>query len=292
MMTAEQVPGVQRRKVGDIVVTALNDGYIMLPDEVLLGASSVQAAALYHKAGRRRPVATAINAYLVQSAGRLTLVDTGCGRFMGPTLGKLPRNLAAVGVTPADIDVIVVTHMHPDHVGGLLTDEGGRAYPKAQLRVAEEELGYWLDDANRASSPPSTLDSFDIVALVMSAYAGDVDSFSGAGELVPGVSAVPLPGHTPGHTGFAIGDRRTDLLIWGDISHAPELQLPRPEIGVVFDVDPAQAAATRRDIIARAADEDLLVAGMHIPFPGFIRIHRTGDSYVFHPQVFQYDLAE
>lgn len=288
----EQVPGIQRRKFGDIVVTALNDGYIMLPPEALNDISAAEIEALYRAAGRRAPFATAINSYLVQTPDHMVMIDAGCGRFYGPLLGKTPKNLKAAGVRPEEIDLVVVSHMHPDHIGGLLTDEDRAEYPNARIMLAAEELAYWTDNANRAHSPPSTLDSFGIAQQLVKTYDGRIETFRGAPKIVPGITAVPLYGHTPGHTGFAIGMHAPELVIWADVSHAPEIQFKRPDLTVIFDVDPDQARVTRRAIIERAVDEDLMVAGMHIPFPGFIRIARSDDAYAFYPQVFQYELLE
>jgi glyoxylase-like metal-dependent hydrolase (beta-lactamase superfamily II) len=289
---AEQVPGIQRRKFGDIVVTALNDGYIILPVEAVNGISAQETEALYRSAGRRPPYATAINAYLVETPDHKVLVDAGSGGFMGPSLGKLPRNLRAAGLKPDEIDHVVITHMHPDHVGGLLADDGEREYRNARIMISDRELAYWTDRSNRPSSPPSTRESFDIAARIASVYAGSLETFSGTADIVPGIRAEPLHGHTPGHTGYAIGRERAELLIGGDLAHAPELQFKQPGLTVIFDVDPPGAEASRRAILERAIREDLLVAGMHIPFPGFIRVARSGQGFEFHPQVFQYDLVE
>nr|WP_198148620.1 MBL fold metallo-hydrolase [Sphingomonas sp. Y57] len=288
----EQVPGIQRRRFGDIVVTALNDGYIMLPVEAVHGMSAEETDALFRAKGRRPPFATAINAYLVETPDHKVMIDVGCGRFMGPLLGKLPINLRAAGVAPEEIGVIVVSHMHIDHVGGLLTDDDTRRYPNARVLIEARELAYWTNMDNRPGSPPSTQDTFDVVARVMDAYADRIEAFTGLPDIVPGIEAVPLNGHTPGHTGYAIGRDQPELIIWGDVVHAPEIQFRRPEATVIFDVDPAAAAASRRAIIERAVEEDIMIAGMHIPFPGFVRLARANGAYDFHPQVFQYDLQE
>ena len=290
-MALQQVPGIQRRKIGDTLVTALNDGHIMLPVEAMTGVSAEESDALYRAAGRRPPYATAINAYLVQTPDQTVLIDAGSGRYMGPLLGRVRTNLAHAGVSPEDVDVVALTHMHSDHVGGLLKDDDSPAYPNARILVAADELRYWANVANLASSPEATRDAFDLARKLTSTYRHRIETFEGSPEIVSGLVATPLPGHTPGHTGYSVGHGRTELLVWGDICHAPELQLRRPELCVIFDVDPAQAATTRHAVMKRAVDEDLGVAGMHIPFPGFVRLARSGDAYAFYPQVVQYELA-
>ncbi len=293
-MTPEmtQVPGVQRRRVGSLIVTALSDGFIMLPPGAVQGISAPDGDALYKAAGRRMPCRTAINAYLVQSSSHTVLIDAGCGHFMGPHLGRVPANLHAAGVKPGEIDLIVITHMHTDHVGGLLLQDQEAAYPRARLMMDAKELTYWSNRRNYDSSPESTRDSFDVVAQVISAYKDRIDTFKGGTEIVAGLKSIPLNGHTPGHTGFEVGEGPTAMVIWGDISHAPELQLGHPDLTVIFDVDPQRAVASRRSIFERAADEDIVVAGMHMPFPGFTRIARQGEGYVAFPQVWQYELLE
>lgn len=287
-----QVPGVQRRRFGDFIVTALSDGFIMLPPGAVLGVSVADSDALYRSAGRRPPCRTAINAYLVQSPGTTVLVDAGSGGFMGPHLGMVPANLQSAGVPPGEIDLILVTHMHTDHVGGLLTDERKPAYPRAKVMICASELAYWSDRRNYDSSPESTRDSFDVAALILTAYDGRIDTFDGSADVVAGIKALPLNGHTPGHTGYEIGSGLNSLIIWGDVSHAPELQLKHPELTVIFDVDPEQAIVSRRRIFEHAVKEDIIVAGMHMPFPGFTRIAQSGDAYVSFPEVWQHELLD
>jgi glyoxylase-like metal-dependent hydrolase (beta-lactamase superfamily II) len=286
------VAGVQRRKFGDNIVTALSDGFILLPPGAVKGISHEDSDALYRSAGRRPPCKTAINAYLIQSPTHTVLVDAGCGHFMGSHLGRVSENLAAAGVIPKEVDFVLITHMHTDHVGGLLTEQQACAYPRARVMIAAQELAYWSNRKNYDESPESTRDSFDVVAQILGPYSGRIETFEGAAEIIRGITAVPLNGHTPGHTGFQIGMGPNTLVIWGDVSHAPELQLGLPDLTVIFDIDEERAIASRRAIFERAANEDIMIAGMHMPFPGFVRIARRGDAYESFPQVWQYELLE
>lgn len=285
-----QVPGVQRRRVGEFIITAINDGFIELPPESIIGVSAAEIDALYLKAGRRPPYRTAINCYHVHTAEGGLLVDAGCGAFMGDHLGKAAGNLSAAGILPEEINVLFLTHLHTDHVGGTLTPSGDAAYPRATISVSARELDYWSNRANVGSSPEATRDAFDVVERMTEAYDGRLRLLDGPTELLSGVCTLPLPGHTPGHTGLKLGSDGADLIICGDIFHAAELQLARPDTCMVFDVDPRQAAATRRELLDSVSASDILLAGMHVVFPGFLRVMREEDRYAGYPEPWQYEL--
>jgi glyoxylase-like metal-dependent hydrolase (beta-lactamase superfamily II) len=285
----DQVAGIQRRRIGDVIVTAVNDGFIIIPPEALQGLDVSERDAIYHGAGRRPPFASAINAYLLQWPDRTVLIDTGAGTLMGPDAGKLGRNLESAGVVPADVDLVLITHLHPDHVGGLLTDDGAPTFPGSELMVAEAEVAFWLDNANWSLSPPSTIETFNVAQRIGELYRGRLRCFTPA-DSIAGIDIIPLPGHTQGHTGYAVSGGGELLVIWGDTCHAPEVQSARPDVTVIFDNDPAQAIQSRRLILERAVNEDLLIAGMHMSFPGFTRIARRRDGYVLQPQPWQYAL--
>ena len=285
-IATEQVPGVYRRRVGEVLVTALNDGSIVLPAEVLLNISPDERETLLHAAGRRPPFHTAINTFLLQWPERTVLIDTGAGKAMGPTAGRLPANLRAAGITPGEITDIVLTHMHVDHVGGLLDQAGARAFLDAQLWVAEEEVAFWQDDAKRAAAPEQYRSSFDMARQMVRPYADRLHRFQ-YGEVMPGLEAIATPGHTPGHTSYLLSSAGAKLLIWGDVVHLQAVQTARPDVSMSFDTDPAQAEQTRRAVFERAAKEDLMVNGMHLSFPGFGRVARAGEAYVIQPEVWQ-----
>jgi glyoxylase-like metal-dependent hydrolase (beta-lactamase superfamily II) len=282
----QQVPALYRCRVGDAVVTAVSDGGIKLDPAMLQNITQDESKVLLAAAGRPDDLLTAINTYLVQTPDRTLLIDSGSGALIGPTAGFLLANLAAAGVAPEEVDAVLMTHLHIDHVGGLLTAEGKPVFVNAELLVSQAEAAYWLDEATAAAAPEAARGAFDLAKRMITPYGDRLHRFS-EGEPVPGIEAVPLPGHTPGHTGYALGSGADRLLIWGDIFHLPDIQSRRPEAGVPFDTDPEMAIATRRRVLARAANERLLVAGMHLHFPGFMRVLAEGSGYAVQPVAWQ-----
>jgi glyoxylase-like metal-dependent hydrolase (beta-lactamase superfamily II) len=281
----QQIPGVYHRRIGDIVVTALSDGYLDGTVDVLQNIASADATRMLtetFRPGRR----TSVNCYAIHSAGRLALIETGSGNYLLPTAGKLQQNLRAAGIDPAAIEVVLLTHMHPDHSAGL-TDPATRRrlFPNAELVVHENEPRHWDDDAQmaRASERARKL-YFECAREQIAPYRDRLRTFNTGREVFPGVTSVPLNGHTPGHSGYRIDSAGESLLIWGDIIHVPEIQVPRPEVTIEFDTDPHAAAATRRRTFDMVASDRLLVAGMHIHFPGFAHVTRRGEGYALLPE--------
>jgi glyoxylase-like metal-dependent hydrolase (beta-lactamase superfamily II) len=236
------------------------------------------------------PPRLVVNTFLLHLPDRLVLVDGGCGAAMGPTLGRLAGNLAAVGVRPEDIDSILVTHLHPDHIGGLVDAAGQAVFRNAELIVHEADATYWSDDAVLAQAPDGMEKQFVLLSRATLAAYRDRTRRVTDGDPLAGITAVPAPGHTPGHTGWLISSGGAALLIWGDIVHLPGIQFAHPEAGMAFDVDGAQAIATRRRIMDMAATDRLRVAGMHMDFPGFGHVVRAGGAYAFVPEVWSADV--
>lgn len=262
-------PGtIHRHRVGDVLVTVMSDGHVELPASILRGAPALPPD----------PLRIQVNAFLLQADGRTMLVDAGAGDTLGPLTGHLPMALQAAGVTAEAIDTVLLTHVHSDHANGLLDSAGALAFPRAEILVHEGELAHWLDDARLAAAPAASQPAFHRARRVLTACAGQIRPL-GAGRLPPWVEAVPLPGHTPGHTGYRIASGGEQLLIWGDIMHVPAVQLPHPATGVVFDVDREMAVATRQRICGILAREGTPVAGMHLEFPALVTLHAADQRY-------------
>jgi glyoxylase-like metal-dependent hydrolase (beta-lactamase superfamily II) len=270
-----------RRQIGDITVTALSDGVLAAPLDVVLGVERTEIERL---AGRKpgEPLPIAVNAFLLERAGRWALVDTGSGNSMGPTLGKLPQNLRALGVAPERIETIFLTHLHPDHSNGLVDDAGNAIYPNAQVILHETEAAFWLDRDEASGATERIRRNIAKTAITMAPYRERMRTVRD-GEAVPGISALLLAGHTPGHTGWLVQSGKDGLLIWGDLVHLAAIQIARPDTGLVYDVDPQAACATRRRMFDRVAADKLAVAGAHLDLPGFGTIVRKGAGFAFEP---------
>jgi glyoxylase-like metal-dependent hydrolase (beta-lactamase superfamily II) len=283
-----QIPGVYHRRIGDIIVTALSDGYLDGTVEVLQNITRADATQVLEENFRPGP-RISVNCYAIYSSGRLALIETGSGNYLGPTAGRLQENLSAAGIDPADIEAVLLTHMHPDHSAGL-TDPGtgSRLFPNAELVVHENEPRHWNDDAAMAqASERAKRLYFQCAREQMAPYHNVMRTFSGAIEVFPGVTSLPLLGHTPGHSGYMIASGKESLLIWGDIVHVPDIQIPRPKVTIEFDTDPHEAADTRRRILDRVAADRQLVGGMHMHYPGFAHLLRQGDGYRLLPEIWQ-----
>ena len=285
---SEQVPGVYRLRVGDIVVTALSDGYFEGGFEVLPNISAEDATDLLERAGRPARARVPINAFAIHSGGRIALIDTGAGSSLGPTAGRLPANLTAAGIAPHEIDTVLLTHMHPDHTPGLTDGAGVPFFPNAELRMHEDEAAYWQDDTalSRAMEPNRSF--FQAARAQLKAYRDRLRPVQ-PGEVFPGVTWIPMAGHTPGHTGYLIASGDASLMIWGDIVHIQDVQVPRPDTAFFGDVDPMAAAATRRRVLDMVATDRLLVGGMHIHFPGLARVVRDGTAFQLMPEAWSSD---
>ena len=192
-------------------------------------------------------VPTSVNAYLINTGDKLILVDTGAATLFGPTLGNLVTNLVASGYKPEQVDAVLITHMHPDHVGGLMA--GGKiAFPNATVHADKRDADFWLSAGELAKAPAAMKGFFQGAAASLDPYvsAGKFTPFDGSTELFPGIRAVAAPGHTPGHTIYVIESKGQKLVLWGDLMHVAAVQFAEPGVTIAFDTDSARRPPRQR----------------------------------------------
>jgi glyoxylase-like metal-dependent hydrolase (beta-lactamase superfamily II) len=280
-----QAPGYYRMMLGDFEVTALLDGILDLPPKQLLtNTTPANVDKLLARSFQGATVPTSVNAYLVNTGSQLVLVDTGAAGLFGPTLGQLHANLKAAGYQPEQVDAIVITHMHGDHVGGLIQD-GKVAFPNATVYADQHDADFWLSTANLEKATKEMKGFFLGAQTSLNPYvsAGRFKGFNGDTEIVPGVRAIAAPGHTPGHSLYAIESKGQKLVLWGDLMHVAAVQFPQPEVTISFDTDSKAAAAQRKKAYADAAKNGYWVGSAHLPFPGIGHLRREGKGYTFVP---------
>ncbi|MEP7283966.1 MAG: MBL fold metallo-hydrolase [Rubrivivax sp.] len=285
-----QAPGWYRMALGAFEITALSDGTVDLPvDQLLTNITPERVSSMLTQAHQHSPLETSVNGFLVNTGSKLVLIDAGAAGLFGPTLGRLVTNLRASGYQPEQVDEVYVTHMHADHVGGLVAD-GKRVFPNAVVRADRREGGYWLDKATMDAAPKDAKGFFEGAMLSLQPYvaAGKYKPFDGETELLPGVRALPAYGHTPGHTVYIVESQGQRMVMWGDLMHVASVQFPLPTVTIQFDSDADRAAPVRLRNFAAAADGGYYVAIAHVPFPGIGRLRSDGSGgYDWFPTDYQ-----
>jgi len=286
-----QAPGFYRHKLGAFEVTVVSDGGLTLEAGLFTG-DPAGAQKLLNDAyiANKDAIPTPLNTWLINTGTKLILVDTGGGPSFAPTVGRLIRNLAAAGTDPGAVDAVVITHMHPDHIPGLITADGGMVFPNATVHVHADEYPFWMSDEIRSKTPEQFHVFFDMARAAIKPYmdAGKVQMGKDGAEFAPGVTAAALPGHTPGHQMVRIASAGDELLIFGDIVHCAALQFPDPERSVAFDVDPPLALANRKKVLDMVATDRLLFSGGHLPFPALAHAVKSGSGYTYVPLIADY----
>jgi glyoxylase-like metal-dependent hydrolase (beta-lactamase superfamily II) len=264
-LAAEQAPSYYRAKLGDFDITVLSDGVAPRKVDTILSNPALVRAELAasHLHGE---LPLSINVFLIQTGKQLVMVDTGAGELFGPESGHLVARLAAAGIRPEQVDVILLTHIHGDHSGGL-SIAGKRLFPNATVYVDRKEADHWMAQA----VPKATVGPY--------ADAGRLKYLPANGKVLPGITARAVPGHTPGHTGYAVESRGQRMLLWGDTVHVAEVQLAHPEVTIEYDVDQPAAAAARRALLDDVANTGVVVAAPHFSFPGLGHLRKDGNGY-------------
>jgi glyoxylase-like metal-dependent hydrolase (beta-lactamase superfamily II) len=284
-MVKIQAPGFYRTMLGDFEVTVLSDGTISLPVTGLLtNTTPEKVKKALARASLKDPVETSVNGFLINTGSKLVLIDAGAGAMFGPTVGNLINSLKAAGYQPEQVDEVYITHMHGDHVGGLVA--GGKlVFPNAIVRADKHDADYWLSQVNMDAAPKEAKDFFQGAMASLNPYiaAGKFKPFEGAAELVPGVKAMASYGHTPGHTTYLVESKGERLVLWGDLMHVAAVQFAEPAVTIQFDVDSRAAAKERKRAYADAAKSGYWVGAAHIAFPGLGHLRAEGNGYVWIP---------
>lgn len=262
-------------RVGDATVTAFLDSYVEFDESIIV--HNAEHGAAHVSDWRARQAFVTINCFLVETGSYRVLIDTGVGGAPSASVARIVEELKAYGLAPSDVTHVLFTHLHPDHAGGSITSEASLVFENAEYIANRAERDYWFDENLKLNHP---------ALLEMNAFVQTLKPLEGRftwveeGSVLPGIELVHLPGHTPGHSGYRISSGEESLLVWGDITHQPDLQFPFPAVGVSFDSDPALAEKTRRAIMASAAESGELIAGMHLSFPPFGRVvNATGGGF-------------
>jgi glyoxylase-like metal-dependent hydrolase (beta-lactamase superfamily II) len=280
-----QGPACQRFTLANWQIIALSDGTTTVDlDQVVLARTAQELAPFMEAAGLTNPVSISINAYLLDDGTRRLLLDTGAGDLMGASAGQLLVSLAQAGYQPEQIDAVLLTHIHGDHSGGLLTGEK-LAFPNAELYVNALDAHYWLSEANGQQAPAARQRSFANARRKVLPYqlAGRLHTFTAGEEVLPGVGTMAQPGHTPGHTYYTLSGTSARLVFCADLAHLLALQLADPTIGLVYDVNPDQAIASRQQFLAEANATGYWLAAAHAPFPGIGQVEAVGAGYRWQP---------
>ena len=265
-------------KVGQAEIILLSEGQGQGNSRILIGATPQMQ-------NEQIPSGTfpnATNAFLVRTPERHILVDAGVQS------ARLLSNLGTFGVTPEKIDIILITHLHGDHFGGLL-ENGKVVFPNTKIYIPQPEYDYWMSDSVMLQLPENSRGGFLTVRKVIAAYKDNLSLFQPNAlekdlyALLPGISAIAAYGHTPGHTMYMVESDNEQMLIWGDITHAMAIQMPYPSVAVTYDVDPKQAVISRKKVFDYVSRNNIPVAGMHIPFPAMGVVSTSLDGYIFYP---------
>ena len=282
-----QAAGFYRMMLGRFEITALHDGIIDLePGEVLTNTNPKSVHNALTASFQGRVIPTSVNAFLVNTGDKLILIDSGTGSsgIFGPNLGQLLKNLKASGYSPEQVDEVYITHVHPDHVGGLLTPTG-LAFQNADIRVDRRELTYWTDSEQAKKIPEVQRPFFALAESSLKPYqeVGRLKPFDGNVELISGIQAISAVGHTRGHTVYKVTSEGHQLVVWGDVMHVGAIQFPQPQVTFVFDGDSSTAAKARKKVFSEVAKDRAIVAAAHQPFPGLGHLKRSGTGYQFIP---------
>jgi glyoxylase-like metal-dependent hydrolase (beta-lactamase superfamily II) len=280
-----QAPGFYRYKVGDMTVTAINDGFAQRPLEGFIRNAELSAvqAAMGAAFLPTNALSISFTTLVVQNGAQVTLLDTGNGDSGAPTSGVWMRNFRAAGFTPEQVTRVVFSHFHGDHINGLRLKDGTLTFPNAELTVPAPEWAFWMDDARMGAAPEAMRGAFANVRRVFAPVAANIKQYQPGAEVAPGITSVAAFGHTPGHCVFMISSGTGKLMFMADTTNHPALFVKNPDWSAIFDMDADVARATRRRLLDMAAAEKTQVHFYHAPFPATGFIAKAGNGFDFVP---------
>jgi glyoxylase-like metal-dependent hydrolase (beta-lactamase superfamily II) len=277
-LATAQAPGFYRYKAGDLQITAINDGFARRPLEGFIRNAEMPAVqkAMADAALPTDALPIPFTTLVVNDGKKLTLLDTGNGDSGAPTSGTWMANFRAAGFTPEQVDTIVISHFHGDHINGMRLKSGAAVFPNAEVLVPAPEWAFWMDDARAAAAPDGMKPAFANVRRVFDPIKAAIKQYEPGKEVVAGVNSIAAHGHTPGHCAYVVGGK---LLALSDTTNHPALFVTNPAWQAVFDMDGGAAEATRRRMLDMAVADKLQVAFYHAPFPATGQIVKDGASY-------------
>ena len=287
-----QEPGFYRFKVGDFEVTAVNDGTWFRKLGSFMRSADIPDTqkALSDAFLPTDVMPIPFTTLMVNTGPRLIAFDAGTGGQFGslaPQSGTFLRNLDAAGIDPGDVDAIYISHFHPDHINGIKTKDNALVFPNASINVPEAEWAFWMDDSNIGKVSDAIEPTFKNARRIFGDIGKDVQRFRSGQEVESGITSIAAPGHTPGHTAYAIASGNQSMLFLGDVAFNAAVIVRHPELQPVVAIDGNQAVATRKTMLDRAASDKLRTHGYHWSFPGSGYIVKTADGYDLVPIMWQ-----
>ena len=293
-LAGKQAPGFYRYKVGDFEVTQIADGArtFPMPDTFVINQKKEDALAAAEAAYMPKgQVTIPFNPMVINTGSKLVVIDTGNGlgafEQSKGVVGQMNANMTAAGIDPKNVDIVLISHFHGDHMNGLKRADGSLVYPNAEIKVPAVEWAFWADEANASKANGFNKPNFPNVKKAFDGLADKVTKFEWDKEVAPGITAIGAPGHTPGHTAFAVQSGSGKLLVQSDVTNIPALFVRNPDWHVAFDNDPAMAQATRHKFYDMAAAEKVPVAGYHFSFPSVGHVEKDGKGYRLVPVAWQ-----
>jgi len=294
--SGQQGPGFYRFKVGNYEVTAINDGTWFLklnPGFVRNAEIADVQQALTDAFLPTDAIPIPFTTLIVNTGSKVVALDTGTGGALGamaPQSGTFAANLAAAGIDPKSVDAIYISHFHPDHINGIKAKDNSLFFPNASVNVPAAEWAFWMDDGNMAKAPEGQQGSFKNARRIFGDIASKVERFDAGKEVESGIVSIAAPGHTPGHTAYAINSGNQSMLYLADTTNNPWLFVRNPQWQAAFDMDGAMAVETRKKMLDRAASDKMRAHGYHWPFPASGYMTKTAKGYDLMPAMWQPNL--